>query len=751
MIATLPRNEAARMDWLDQSGILDTPAEAAFDDITRLASQVCGAPIAAITLLDRERQWFKSILGLPIKETPRDLSFCAHTVFQSEVMVVPDARSDERFAAHPFVTGEPHIRFYAGAPLVTPEGFALGTLCALDRVPRALSAEQGAVLEMLARQVVGRIEMGRRIALQERLIVESGEAQAVLHQGEAKFRSIIDASPVPYCLNDERQNITFLNAEFIRTFGYTRDDISTLADWWPRAYPDPEYRRWVVTTWQARMERAKQDGAAFEGLEIDIRCKDGSTRTVMGSAAALGESFAGEHLIILYDVTARKKAEEASRRSEARLAEAQRVARIGSWEYDTASGRLHWSDELFRLLGMDPAGGDVPVDRLPARCHPDDLAVYTQASRQALRDGLPFGFDLRILQADGSARWARVVGHGERGPRGRVTRLFGTLMDVHDRRSSDERFRVLFEQSSDAHLLFDTGGLIDCNPAAVSMLRGAGKAQVLSLNAAALSPLCQPDGRRSDEKDVEMLALARARGCHRFDWVFRKTDGTEFSVAVTLTAVSFQDRPVFLGVWHDLTEHKLAEQQVRDYTLVLEFQKDQLEAANAELAAPATTDGLTGLKNHRAFQERLAEEVARAARAGMTLSLVMLDVDLFKQFNDDLGHVEGDGVLREVARLLKKNARDTDLAARYGGEEFVLILPQTNGTAAAVLAERIRQAIEAASWPTRAVTASLGVASLGSGMDGGTLVECADRAMYRSKLGGRNRVTSAATAAPDGA
>jgi hypothetical protein len=156
MIAPLPRNEAAWMDWLDQSGVLDTPAEKAFDDITRPASQVCGAPIAAITLLDRERRWFKSILGLPIKEPPRDLSFCAHTVFQPEVVVVPDARSDERFAARPFVKGEPHVRFYADAPPVTSEGFALGTLCVLDRVPRALSAEK-AVLEMLARQVVGRI------------------------------------------------------------------------------------------------------------------------------------------------------------------------------------------------------------------------------------------------------------------------------------------------------------------------------------------------------------------------------------------------------------------------------------------------------------------------------------------------------------------------------------------------------------------------------------------------------------------
>jgi diguanylate cyclase (GGDEF)-like protein/PAS domain S-box-containing protein len=148
-------------------------------------------------------------------------------------------------------------------------------------------------------------------------------AAEALRDSEGRFLRIIDSSQVAYAINDDHQNITFLNAEFIRTFGYTRDDIPTLADWWPKAYPDPSYRQWVTTTWQSRLERAKQETAAFEAMELTIRCKDGSERTVLAGAAPLGAAFAGTHLVSLYDITDRKRAEYEKDRL---LAEAQERA-----------------------------------------------------------------------------------------------------------------------------------------------------------------------------------------------------------------------------------------------------------------------------------------------------------------------------------------------------------------------------------------------------------------------------------------
>jgi anti-sigma regulatory factor (Ser/Thr protein kinase) len=156
-------NEAERLRSLRSYKILDTDPEQAFDDLTLIASQICGAPIALITLVDEDRQWFKSRIGTDLRETPRSISFCAHAIQQKGIFTVPDASIDARFKDNPVVKGNPHIRFYAGAPIESSDGQALGTLCVIDYVPRALTPEQNHALQALERQVAAQMELRRNL------------------------------------------------------------------------------------------------------------------------------------------------------------------------------------------------------------------------------------------------------------------------------------------------------------------------------------------------------------------------------------------------------------------------------------------------------------------------------------------------------------------------------------------------------------------------------------------------------------
>jgi diguanylate cyclase (GGDEF)-like protein len=204
---------------------------------------------------------------------------------------------------------------------------------------------------------------------------------------------------------------------------------------------------------------------------------------------------------------------------------------------------------------------------------------------------------------------------------------------------------------------------------------------------------------------------------------------------------------VLLQTQHEL---KALNEQLSDQTRRIEEQQHKLQDVNEQLQSLASHDGLTGLKNHRAFKERLDEEVRRAARETTPLALVMLDVDSFKSFNDSFGHPAGDEVLRQFAQLLREPLRMSDFVARYGGEEFAILLPNTDTEAALALAEKLRADIESAPWPQRPITASFGVSTFWMSVadhgkvntySGEALLEAADKALYHSKRHGRNRVS----------
>lgn len=185
--APLPADERARLAALRACKLLDTPPEALFDDLAELAGRICAAPMALISLVDEDRIWTKARFGVDVVEIDRAIAFCAHTIAQRELFIVADAASDQRFADNPLVTAAPHIRFYAGAPLLTADGHAIGTLSVIDRQPRRLGAEQQNALRVLARQVMTHIELhGERRGLIAQLQQKDPEGERRFRRGTAE-------------------------------------------------------------------------------------------------------------------------------------------------------------------------------------------------------------------------------------------------------------------------------------------------------------------------------------------------------------------------------------------------------------------------------------------------------------------------------------------------------------------------------------------------------------------------------------
>ena len=193
MRAAIPPNERDRLKTLRRYEILDTPPEMTYDDLTLLAAEICGTPIAAVSLLDADRQWFKSSLGLDVTQTPRDGAFCAHALLNvSEPLVVEDATKDARFVDSTLVTGSPGVRFYAGTPLVMSDGNAIGTLCVIDRVPRVMTPKQLRALEILGREVVARLELRRNQHLLEQSVQTLGLAESEMKRTQQEQLDLKD-------------------------------------------------------------------------------------------------------------------------------------------------------------------------------------------------------------------------------------------------------------------------------------------------------------------------------------------------------------------------------------------------------------------------------------------------------------------------------------------------------------------------------------------------------------------------------
>ncbi len=422
-------DEANRVARLRELMVLDSAPEPVFDSIVTLASEVCGVPIALVSLVDSERQWFKANVGLRgVNENPREIAFCAHAIADDAVFEVPDAMQDARFANNPLVTGKPHIRFYAGAPLILPGGERVGTLCVIDRQARRLDASQMSILRSLAK-IATEALLARRELIERAASVRHSYEQA-LADSESRYRAIVEEQAELVSLAQADGTLVFVNAAYASHFGQLPEQMHgrNLFE-----FIDVQDRSLV----RKQIDHVLCNGQS-QSNENRMVAANGSIRWV---AWTNGVQRGGQGRALLHsvgrDITDRRLAEQALRASQAALVRTGRIAGVGGWQLELATDALVWSDETRRIHDVGPDFKPTLATAV-AFYAPEVRATIENAVRRAMLDGTPWDLELPLVTASGRQIWVRAQGEVEFDD-GAPVRLAGAFQDISERRHMQQR------------------------------------------------------------------------------------------------------------------------------------------------------------------------------------------------------------------------------------------------------------------------------------------------------------------------
>ncbi len=629
-----PANEAARLAKLNEYRVLDTLPEPAFDALTALAAHIAGVPVALVSLVDADRQWFKSRYGLDAPQTPRDVSFCGHVVASEAPLIVEDARLDERFADNPLVTGEPRVRFYAGLPLRTPDGFVLGTLCAIDRDARTLTAEQHELLALLARQVVDQLELRRHAILlnaQQALLRsdlrETADLASRLKSILANANlSIIEATPTGVIreFNDTAERMLGYRADEVVSkttplIFHLFDEVVARA-----AELSNELGERVEPTFDAFVAKAKR-GLADERDWTYVR-KDG-TRFPVHLSVTARRDLTGQiigYIGIAADLTARREAAEALRQRTALLKLGAEVAHAFTaydtlpqmlqacaeaivtnldaafariWTYKASENMLELKASAGLYTHIDGPHGRVPVgqfkigliaqERLPHLTNNvlDDPRVSNQ--EWARREGMVSFAGYPLVLGDGLmgvlAMFSRhqlppsvidalsvVATHAAVG----IERKEADLR----LRESEARSRSIIESAVDGVVIIDDHGHIDHTNPAVERLFGYPAAELRGRHIDVLMHSTER-AQGNEELTHDSATFERLkRGGTREVTGLRK-DGSPFEGELTVSQFRIEERTYFTGVVRDISDRKRIER----------LQSEFISTVSHELRTPLTS------------------------------------------------------------------------------------------------------------------------------------------------------------------
>lgn len=587
--APIPSYESARLAALHRYHILDTSPEPVFDDLAGLAAYVCRTPIAAISFVDSSRQWFKSVVGLSCTESPRSMAFCAHTILGRDLFIVEEADADERFLDHPWVIAPPAVRFYAGVPLLTDDGHAIGSLAVMDVVPRTLTPEQRAAMQTLAKQVIAQCELRGRRSARSRdepdLLPDARPAAPSADRGERnveldaqRWKQVFEQAEFGLAYGDIATNtILAVNPAFARQRGYTVDELigRSIA-----VVYTPEERLAMA----ARFPVIDQAGhLVYESVHLR---KDGTTFPVLMQVTVIKDTEGRPISRVAYaqDITEQKQAEEALRMSRVRLHQALQASNTGLWDWNTETGEVSYSKEWKSQLGYDESELPDIFETWVSRLHPEDrdrAILYAQRYRDNPVGA--FRQDFRLRHKDGSYRWIDSHASFVTEADGRRVRLLGAHTDITERKQAEEALQLAkatVDRATDAvYWVGVDAKLLDVNESACTML-GYTKDEFLRMTVHDINPDFPAGSWPAYWEET------RLRGAAFFESRHRAKDGRLIPIEVSVNVLRREGRECHCAFVRDITGRKQIEQAraqaMHDLRTILETVPDVIYALDCQ-------------------------------------------------------------------------------------------------------------------------------------------------------------------------
>ena len=561
MISPIPSNEAQRLSALRDYAILDTPAELKYDDIVALAAEICDTPISAITLIDESRQWLKAKVGLDFSETTRDIAFCAHGLDQTELLLVPDATLDARFSDNPLVQGEAGICFYAGAPLVTPGGEILGTLCVIDRVPRELNDKQLCALRVLSQNVMTQLELSRQIR-------EAKEQSALLH--DAQDLADMGSWELNLLTNKLRWS-----ANTCHLFGIEPADFGgSFAEF--LEFVVPEDRTSVED-----MEALAATSVLVLEAEYRIRRADGEIRWMFerGKLVTDDNEKPLRRRGVVMDITRRHRREDHLRLLETSISLLNDIVIITEAQpLDAPGPRIQFVNDAFeRLTGYSKAE---VIGRSPRLLHgPKTSRTELDRIREAVENKASVRAEIINYSKTGEEFWFDIDIVPIVSTTGTTTHFVAVQRDITGRKlteknliESENRFRALFEQSpiGIATGEHNEAGVVIINQRYCDIL-GYTREELMQLD---YTQFTHPDDLPADLANMELLAAGKIRHFTMEKRLIRK-DGSLIWVSLTIVPLgdTSETPELYMAVVEDINDRKLAD------AILLENQERLIEQA----------------------------------------------------------------------------------------------------------------------------------------------------------------------------